>query len=270
MNDLAMLIIGYDPYEDVWDVFFRCINDNWKSRPKTYLITNEVTPCYENTIVIAAGKDAEWSKKVQVGLKAISENYVCLLLEDFFIADVVSNNTIAMLMNTIITNNVNYYKLQDQKKIKGPLFDKKNKIHFIDKNEKYGISLQPAIWEKKFLSELVGTNNYNAWIFEFNQVKNETHKRADVVCLGDNENRLNIIHAVVQQEYLRNAILEMKKRGYILDLNSRQKMKLKKYYAYRMKQFFSWYTPAFLFSTVRKIGELFGLEYISDRELGGK
>lgn len=267
MDKLAILIIGYDPYIDVWNTFFECINDNWKDRPKTYLITNEVTPSYDNVIVKTAGINAEWSQKVQIGIKEIKEDYICLLLEDFFISKPVKRRNIEDLINIIKINNAQYYKLLDQKKIKGNRIT--NDTYIIDKNEKYGVSLQPAIWEKSFLAELVGEENYNAWIFELNQVKNKTHIKENALCLGDNMNRLNIVHGVVQQEYLRNAVSVMRRRGYNINFENRKIMSIKKYTLYRMKQFFSWHTPKLLFDVVRKIGLLM-VDYVSDREQGGK
>ena len=43
--NVALLIIGYDGYVDVWDSYFELLNKYWPStiRPKTYLANECVT-----------------------------------------------------------------------------------------------------------------------------------------------------------------------------------------------------------------------------------
>lgn len=83
-DNISLLIIGYDPYIDVWDHYFELLNKYWPDRPCTYLATNLVVPTYQNVNVIVCGEDCEWSSKVHKALKKIPTDYVVLLLEDFF------------------------------------------------------------------------------------------------------------------------------------------------------------------------------------------
>ena len=92
MRDVAVLIIGFDGYKDVWDSYFELLEKYWSDRPKTYLATGELRPNYNNVTVISAGKDAEWSKKAMAALQQIEEEYVILLLEDFFTTTYVDNS----------------------------------------------------------------------------------------------------------------------------------------------------------------------------------
>lgn len=270
-DDLSLLIIGYDPYKDVWNHYFHLLNKYWKCRPKTYLISNELTPDYDGVVVIPAGSDAEWSKKVIVGLNNISTKYVLLLLEDFFTTLEVNNNILCDLINVIDQNNIKYCKLLNQSKIKGLSFNNLQYLHIINRNEKYGISLQPAIWERKFLEKIVGHENYNAWIFELNQVANPIQNKNDTIdSIADNRNILNITHAVVQGKYLRRAVKIFKKQNYIINDGNREVLSIFNNFKYMFKRFVAEYSPNFLKPFFKKVGSLLGIEYISNRELGAR
>ena len=267
---VSLLIIGFDPYKDVWDHYFELLEKYWQDRPKTYLATNEIVPDYHNVEVLPAGKNAEWSQKVIKALTQIDSEYVILLLEDFFTTSAVDNSNIEELVEYMESYHLNYCKLLNQSKIKGHKFCGKKYLRIIDKNADYGISLQPAIWRKEFLIELVGTENYNAWIFEFRQVKEKKQNKNRIDCIGDRRNILKITHAVVQSKYLRSAVHVFKKQNYILNTSVRPMLSVKENFKYRLKGFFSEYTPKFIKPFLKKIGRIIKIDFVSDRQLKEK
>ncbi len=266
-SNVAVVVIGYDPYKDVWDHCFELMNKYWKDRPATYLVGNELLPDYEGVTVFSAGKDAEWSKKVQVALDNVKEKYVILLLEDFFITREVNNDNLKGLLKVIQNNGVKYCKLLNQSKIRGKRFNGDKQIRIIGEKVQYGVSLQPAIWDREFLKELVGEENYNAWIFEYNQVKNKSHAKEGVICLADKRNLLEITHAIVQSKYLPPAVKTFKKQKYVLNTEARAVLSKKEYFKYRAKQIGDTITPKFMVPFMKKIGRLFKVDFVSDREL---
>lgn len=269
LNDLTILIIGYDPYKDVWDIFFKLYEKNWKNHPKTILSTNTLTPCYPNVKVISNGIEAEWSLKVINACNEIDTKYVCLLLEDFFIGDLIDNNIIIDRLNIMADNNIKYLKLLDQRKNKKDSYKDNTYINIIMKNLEYGISLQPAIWDKTFLLELIGEKNYNAWVFELLQAKNPIQNISQIDCLEDISNPLNIIHGIVQQEYLPKSVKKLKKIGIDVRGGVRPVMNKSKYFKYKLKLLTSYNSPRFLKKPLKFIGRKIGVDFVSDRELGG-
>lgn len=266
LDNVALLVVGYDPYKDVWDDFFLLLNKYWKKRPKTYLATNTLTPSYAGVTTIPCGEDAEWSKKVQTALRDIEEKYIVLLLEDFFMTRSVNSNTFSELMKVIENNDIDYCKLLNQSKIKGISFDNKPYLHVIEKKDVYGISLQPAIWNRFFLMELVGTKNYNAWVFEFNQMNNRCQNIDRINCIADDRNILEITHMVVQSVYLRSAIRVFKRQGFMVNTSHIKPMSFSKEVKYRAKQFFSEYMPESFKPFAKDIGRLLKIDYVSDRQ----
>ncbi len=266
-ESVAILVVGYDPYKDVWDDYFTLLNKYWQDRPKTYLATNTLVPKYKDVTVIPSRVEAEWSEKVQNALKQIKEEYVVLLLEDFFTTRKVNTKRFMDLVKLIEEKNIDYCKLLNQSRIRGKTFEGQKFLHIIDREDKYGISLQPSIWKSQFLLDLVGNGNYNAWIFEYNQIENCYQNKERINCIADDRNVLEITHMVVQSSYLNSALRVFKKQGFNVNTAHIKPMSKKKEIKYRAKQFFSEYTPRSMVPFARKIGRLFKMEYVSDKQI---
>lgn len=267
MEDVSICIIGYDGYKEVWDLFFEFLNENWANRPKTYLFTNELNTKYHNVETIPCGKEAEWSTKVLKALEVVESKYICLLLEDFFMIENIDNKIFINTIDFMKLNQIVYYKLQNQSYFKSKKLEGYDYLQYIPKNLKYGISLQPAIWDKRFLKSRVGSGNYNAWTFELNQNLNISSFEDDFYkdCVYDNRNILNILHGIVQSSFLRDAAKIIKNKGKNIELESIKIMKYDVYIKYKLKRFFSNLLPKSLNSVGKRIGRLMGIDFVSDR-----
>lgn len=268
-DDVSILIIGFDGYKDVWNHCISLLNRYWKERPKTYLATSELTPDYTNVEIIPAGRGAEWSRKVQVALKEIDTSYVILLLEDFFISDYINNDLIKDALELVEEDDIKFYQLLvqllKQSWEKGMPYKGNKHIHIVPRDKKYGINLQAAIWKTDFLRERVGTENYNAWLFEMNQLKTENYNVAKVEYLIDDRNILNITHAVVQGKYLRGAVKHMEKLGHHIDLTERPLLSKVENFKYNLKLFMYSVTPKCLVKPAKAIGKLIKVDFVTDR-----
>lgn len=268
-KDIAILFVGFDGYKDVWDHCFSLLNKNWSDRPKTYLACSELQPNYENVEVINAGKDAEWSRKVQVALEKIPQKYVLLMLEDFFVSDIVDNEVFDSVLNTVKTDGIKFYQvlvqLIHQSAIKGESYKGNKNIHIIPVDKKYPLNLQAAIWEKEFLEECVGKENYNAWQFEINQIERTNINRDRIEFLIDDRNICNITHTIVQSKYLPGAVKSLKKKGYIIGDNDRECLSKVEYYKYMLKLYMYEITPGFLVKPAKAIGKMLKVDFVTDR-----
>lgn len=263
--DVSLLIIGFDPYKDVWDVYFQLLEQYYPDRPKTFLATNGMRPQYPNVIVIPTSNECEWSMKVNKSLERIDSEYIVLLLEDFFTTRSVNNYELQELVRLMDNNSLNYCKLLNQSRIKGKKYLGKDYLRVIDTKDEYGISLQPAIWRKSFLKELIGEGNYNAWIFEFQQNKYKRHNQNRIDCIADKRNILQVTHAVVQSRYLRSAIRIFSKQGYTIKTTQRPMLSRRDNFKYWLKRFASEYTPKPFRMILKEAGRLLKISYVSDR-----
>lgn len=268
-DDISILVVGFDGYADVWNHFFELMNKYWPNRPKTYLATSEAKPEYEGVEVVTAGPNTEWSLRARAGLEKITTPYVILMLEDFFITDYVDNTLVKECLELVEQDNILFYQilvqLIKQTWEKGKPYKGNKRIHIIPSDKKYGINLQAAIWNTDFLKEKIGNENYNAWIFEMNQLDSEKYNQEKIEYLIDDRNILNITHTVVQSKYLRGAVRKIEKQGYHIDLNERPMLSKKDDLKYNLKLFMYSATPKWLVGPAKSIGRLMKVDFVTDR-----
>lgn len=268
-ENLSVLIVGFDGYEDVWNHDIELMNKYWNDRPKTYLVNSELNPNYQDVEIINAGPNSEWSRKVQVALEKIDTPYVLLLLEDFFITDYVDNSLLEDVMKTVQKDKILFYQvlvqLINQKWEKGAPFKGNRDIKIVPRDKKYGINLQAAIWDKEYLKKVVGDGNYNAWVFEVNQLETNNYNEDRIEYLIDTRNILNITHAVVQSKYLRGAVRKLKRIGVEIPEEERSYLSVKDNFKYQFKLFMYSITPKCMVKTFKQIGRLFNIDFVTDR-----
>lgn len=224
MNKLAIVGIFYDGYIDLWRDFIGLIKKNWSSCPyKIYIIDGELDLMEEDTkgldiTVIHAGKEAEYSRKVQVALENIEEQYLLLLLEDFYFVSEVNNLKVDSILNIIEDNNIDYYTMpmpefigtKEKEQYKNYSFRK------ISVNREYIFSCQPSIWNRELLKLCIGNENYNAWIFEGIYAKSECVRTEEFLenKVVDYGNPLCLRHGAIQGKMIPTTLKLIEKSGY--------------------------------------------------------
>ena len=268
-DDVSILVVGFDGYVDVWNHFFELMNKYWPNRPRTYLATSEAKPEYEGVEVVTAGPNTEWSLRARAGLEKITTPYVILMLEDFFITDYVDDMLVKECLELVERDNILFYQilvqLIKQTWEKGKPYKGNKRIHIIPSDKKYGVNLQAAIWNTDFLKEKIGNENYNAWLFEMNQLDSERYNQEKIEYLIDDRNILNITHTVVQSKYLRGAVKKFEKQGHHIDLNERPMLSKKDDFKYNLKLFMYSATPKWLVGPAKTIGRLMKVDFVTDR-----
>lgn len=268
IENVAIVFTIFDGYVDLWDDAIKYIKKFWKNHPPIYVFTNEIEKKWEGVTCIAVGADAEWSRKAQKAIEVVKEKYLILLLEDFYVGDIIDNNEVQQLINFMEYNKVKYCKLCDNNRIihKKKKNYKNSKYHVIYADEDYGICLQAAVWEKNFLLKKVGKENYNAWIFELNQVKdtlNAKHKALSYA-IEDQRNILNIKHGAVQGKMLPSTVRYFRKIGDPL-ATDRIIINKKEYLKYIIKQLGKDIIPRSVASYVKKIAKIFGYSFVEEK-----
>lgn len=239
MVKLAIVGIFYDGYFDLWEDFLELFSVYWSDCPySVYIVNNSKELSFEkryNVNVIHAGEHAEYSRKVQIALDKIDAEYYLLLLDDFFIGAKISNMKVEEILNDIKSNNIKYYCMPIP-----DFFQKKNLNKtgrkFLE-SDKYTVSCQPAIWEKNFLHECIGKENYNAWVFEGIYVKSKmAHEKKFLDNLYiDYRNVLELHHGAVQGKLLPNTVEYFNGIKYKLKTDRKQ-LKGIEYINYKLKR----------------------------------
>ncbi len=269
IKDVAIVLTIYDGYEDMWDDCIRLLKKNWVDHPPIYVFTNEVEREWEDVFCMPVGKDAEWSLKVQKALEIVREKYFVMLLEDFYIGAHVSTRNFEELLSFVKSNQIDYCKLCENNEVihrKKKAYKKGFPYEVIYEDQCYGISLQASLWRRDFLAKLVGSDNYNAWVFELRQVEKAKKGNHAVwpnaIC--DARNILNIKHGALQGKMLPPTVAYFQEKGDPLETN-RAVMDKKDYRNYYIKQLGQDVAPKWAVGFIKNIARRFGYTFVSDK-----
>lgn len=229
-NDVAIVVFTFDGYSDIWGIFFTLLKKNWIDLPFHIYTTGKTDEIkYENITYIETQMSMNWTQRLNDTLTNIHEKYVILLLEDFFIASKVNNNLVIDVIKYIKSHNIMYYKfkLPDFSLAYGKEIRIDKHRFKIDKMRKYGISIQPSIWNKKYLKSLIEKIDLNAWEFEryLNDIKPIDDKE-EITHVFDNRNLFNIEHALIKGRFTRKGYKLIKNEKLIKKDNYRKKLSI--------------------------------------------
>lgn len=265
-SDMAIVVVSYDGYSDLWDDYFNLLNKYWADRPyPVYLANNVKQPRYHNVSVINCGADAQWSTRTRMAVEQIKHPYICLLLEDYFTGDKVVNKDVAEALELIQRDGLKYYKLNNFSKVKAKHYKNMEHLYTIPENLEYGISLQAAIWDRNFLLKHIGNKDYSAWKFEVDRIKEAevASKKLIQGCVFDCRNILNICHGVSKGKYLKSAIKYFEHQNYHLNITQRAVMTRQEYMAFCIKGLGKQIIPTKARKKVKNILSKFGMEFVS-------
>ena len=113
MDDLALLVVSCDKYSDLWDIFWILIEKYWNDCTLTkYLGTNYYNYAKNNVRTIQVGEDRSWAENVRKMLEQVQENYVVMMLEDFFIDRRIINEKIKILYDHMVIHGYDCLRLE--------------------------------------------------------------------------------------------------------------------------------------------------------------
>lgn len=272
--EFAIVVFSFDGYSSLWDPFFELMRMNWQDcKLNKYLVTEEKCPFLEDVKVLAVGKNLSWSERVRRALKLVEEEYFCFFLDDFFIGNRIDNTNVEKLFKQVIDYKLVYVKCpytETGKIINPPIWREKFKesddLYDIYKNERYGISLDGGIWNKKFFEELLGTEDYNPWKFEIRMI-NEALKQKRVqfenIAIEYN-NPFGVWNGVIQGKYVLSTYKHIISLGVKLNLDDIQLMDGKTRRKLMIKRIAIKITPRCFYPLAKSIGKKIGFSFVTD------
>ena len=261
-NDLAILIVSFDGYSDIWDAFELCINKHWKDRKvNTYLISNNLEPNYDNISVIKTGNEVSWSNRLRVALKDLKEKYVLLLLEDYLIDSKVNNILYEKAVNYLINNDIDYLRIAPIPKLK-----KSNKATFateITKNMVYGVNLQAALWKKSYLMRTLYDDDFSAWEFEARQKFSSSH-RINGKCYATNAYIISYLNGIIQGKWYLKTLCALEKQGVVIEKYNRSVMTDSDMKREKFRNFLLHHIPPQIIQIVKPIAKKMGFYFVTE------
>lgn len=154
MNDLTILILDCDKHIE--------------AAQRNYLLIKKLNPFLLDKIIFVTDKPVtikkdffpnvltvesnNYSERILKALEKVNTPYVMYFLDDDFIVREINKEDLQKLRVFLTENNLNYCKLIDipkGKKVFKPKFTSNfGTIYKLKCNRKYGMSLQPSIWQK--------------------------------------------------------------------------------------------------------------------------
>lgn len=257
----AIMVVSFDKYSDIWDVFFLCLNRFWKGREcKTYLVTNNLCPVYDGVEVIKTGFEISWSHRVRAALEMIQEEYIILLLEDYLIAQEVDETKVTNALNYMQENNLDYLRIVPIPKIK-----KRTHGEFalkITDKMMYGVNLQAAIWKKSYLLKLLDDANFSAWEFEARQ-KFGAPTRITGDCQATNEYTIYYLNGIIQGKWYIKSIETLTSLGINITLGDRSVMTEKEIRREKIRGFFLHHLPPKIICMLKPIAKKLGFKFVT-------
>lgn len=166
-KNLCIYMSSFDGYADIWDGFFSRFNRHWSNCPyKIYLGCNEKTASYLGVEVLHAEKYPDWSSRALEHLHRIPEDYVILMLEDYYLNRMVDETLIETLYHYVQKFDLVCMRLVADPKPEVPV-PGYPLIGFQALGQLNRTNTHAAIWKKSALIELI-TKGESLWEFEIN------------------------------------------------------------------------------------------------------
>ena len=171
LSNCAFVVSSTDSYEDIWDGFFSQLRVHFSSFNGPVYLSNETKVYSRDDIEIrqvglSNPIPATWSQNLLRTLKGISEDYILLLLDDFWLNKPTNEMSLESCLKIIQENeDVGYICLNTNQP--GPNIS----CEFSNLLERgtqanYRINLQAGLWNKKYLLSILRRHE-NPWMFEW-------------------------------------------------------------------------------------------------------
>lgn len=167
-NKLKMLVNSCDAYDDLWEMFYRAIDEYWLDRDVDVLINTE------NKIDI--GFDAEglslhnssassWGARLIETINDIEQDYILMVCDDFILEDYVDSSNFEKIISWLDKDeSISVFYLED-------LFlsseddGRFENYRLIDHKSDFRLNTAPAIWRKSHLLDYTKQID-NPWAWE--------------------------------------------------------------------------------------------------------
>lgn len=265
-GSLAIVILSFDGYKDVWPYFFSAFNKYWPDCVyPVYLVNNEADVNY-NVNVINVGKETTWCDRAKKAIDQIDSDYILLLLEDYLIGTKVENSEVEKAMSFIIENNAKYFRITNipKKRAKAQI---DYEIYPIEENEEYGINLQASIWKKDFLLSTLNEVEGSAWNYEIHFLKQAINANtSDSLngCFVSTTKIIDIHNGILKGKWFPKTIKYFKKKGIIIDYEYRGKLSINEVIRYNVRFQLRENMPYNLRKTTKKILRKLGVKFVSE------
>lgn len=172
MNKSCTIVVSScDSYEDAWCPFFTLFKKQWPLCPFPIVLNTESKEYQFEGLDISIKKlyksneSIGWSHRLKKVLSEIDSEYVIMLLDDFFLEDLVNEAVINQCIEWMCADPkiaVFYFMPSSQVGSKDGKYDG---FALMPQNARYRLNCQAALWRRNFLIKCL-RDHENPWQFE--------------------------------------------------------------------------------------------------------
>lgn len=163
---MNIIIPSCHKYSDTWDTFHYLLNKYWPGHPQEVLFTDVTKDKWPGKVAYQVGSDWGWSANLEFNLKRLNEEYVLMLLDDFWLLRDVDEKKIYQAISLMKRDkNIICTRLFP---CPGPDEPLNENFGIVNKTAPYRISTQGAIWRTDALLHICNAiaPYTSAWDFE--------------------------------------------------------------------------------------------------------
>lgn len=226
--DACVLILSSDRYADLWEPFFTLFFRYWKDCPyKVYLGANLKKYDDSRVVTIQSGEPKDWATDTRSIVSQIPEQYIILLLEDYFLTRPADCATLRKSIELMKSDNADFMRLGCFPVSFNDLYPfRQHPLESFavvtEPGAMYALTLQAGIWKKdSFLDLLIPGES--PWDFEIEASKRATKKKFRMLGIKPDPNE-DYVHGPIS--YLCTAVTKGVWMREALELCEKEKIKV--------------------------------------------
>lgn len=171
-SSIPLIVSSCDKCCDLWQPFFYLIKKNWPDfNRKVYLCTDSKTFAYEGFDIacpLRMPSGSTWSENLMTLLKGMDEEYVLLMLEDFWLKENVNEEQLNQCEEIMMSDpTIGFICLVHQldPSPDNPASEKYPNLIEYGRLTPYRVTTQAGLWRRDYLLRLLRIHE-SAWWFE--------------------------------------------------------------------------------------------------------
>jgi hypothetical protein len=228
-NDLAIMILSCDRYEDLWSFFFESFFKYWPDcNFPLYLVSNTKTYSDYRVTTLLTGVDRDWSTTLKNALNLIDHEDVFFIFEDIFLKSRVDNQRFTQAYKWFRDKDASYLRLRPFPR---PDFHIDDHYGVLDNKAMYRTSLFFAFWGRKSLISALRPGE-SPWEFEMLSVARCKDLSGFYVA---RDACFDFIHGVERGKWIPSTFKYLQQNGLNPDKKSRPQMNKYESFSYKLK-----------------------------------
>lgn len=213
--DYEVIISTCDKYSDLWDAHILLMNENWKERGRTWLVTDAPTVrTFEGVNVICAGVGMEITQRLKAVLEKVETEYILFTLDDYFLTQKIDNGALQRVLAIMKEERLDFLRLYSLPKsalrqCHAVEFSNHKGVYLRPtEGNNYSVSLYPGLWRTDFMRKTLD-ETMNAWQYEvaLTDMANKLNAR----CAVSNNGEFPFLDVIRKGKVLRKANCYFKK-----------------------------------------------------------